>query len=275
MYPRPAVSSGIIKGMVRWHIGTMGFAYDGWAGPFYPAGMRSRHFLAHYSHYFDAVEIDSTFYGTPRPEQVQRWTAVTPPGFTFCPKTPRAITHDAPLAEGIDRMQEFLEVIGLLADKSGVVLLQFGPDFTHDRFNDLMVFLKALPANGRIAVEFRHRSWDTPGTAVLLEQHNICLVATDYIHMPKTIHRTADFLYLRFIGPHGQFGTKDRELVDKTDDLQQWVAKIQPHLDHVTDVFVFMNNDFSGFSPATCNRFKQMVGLPIREIRPWVQGRLF
>lgn len=262
-------------GMTDWHIGTMGFAYEGWAGPFYPAGMPARHFLAEYSQYFDSVEIDSTFYGQPRPEQVQRWGAVTPPHFTFCLKTPRAITHDAPLTEGITRMREFLDVAGLLGDKLGVILLQFGPEFTHNHFNDLMIFLRELPADKRFAVEFRHRSWDTPGTAVLLEQHHICLAAADYIYMPQVIHRTSDFLYLRFIGPHGQFGTKDKELVDKTSDLQRWAANIQPLLPDVRDVYVFMNNDYSGFSPATCNRFKQMVGLPVQEIRPLIQGRLF
>lgn len=253
----------------------MGFSYEGWAGPFYPVGLPQRHFLAHYSQYFDAVEIDSTFYGIPKLEQVQRWTAVTPPHFTFCLKTPRAITHDAPLIAGIEPMQEFLHVIGSLGDKCGVILIQFGPEFTHDQFNNLMTFLKALPTDRRFAVEFRHRSWETPGTAVLLEQHNIAFVAADYIHLAKTIHRTADFLYLRFIGPHGQFEGKDQELVDKTAVLQQWYTHIEPHLAHVKDVFVFMNNDFSGFSPATCNRFKQIVGLEITEIRPLVQGRLF
>jgi len=119
------------------------------------------------------------------------------------------------------------------------------------------------------------RSWDTPDTAVLLAEHHICLVAADYLYMPHMMHRTTDFLYLRCIGPHGQFASKDHELVDKTADLQNWVAQIQTHLPDVKDVYVFMNNDYSGFSPATCNRFKEMVGLPVQEIRPLVQGRLF
>ncbi|MBX3056002.1 MAG: DUF72 domain-containing protein [Anaerolineae bacterium] len=261
--------------MTNWHIGTMGFAYDGWVGSLYPVGLSSRHYLSHYSQYFDAVEVDSTFYGIPRPEQVQRWTAVTPPHFTFCPKTPRAITHDAPLLEGIPLMHQFLEVMELFGDKLGVILIQFGPEFSHHHFNDLRHFLQALPTDKRFAVEFRHRSWDTPGTAVLLEEHHVCLVAANYLYMPHTIHRTADFLYLRCIGPHGQFGTKDRELIDKTQELQRWAAQMQPHLTAVHDIYVFINNDYSGFSPATCNRFKQIVGLPVQEIRPLVQGRLF
>ncbi len=260
---------------MEWHIGTMGFAYKGWVGPFYPAGLSQKKFLSHYSTLFDAVEIDSTFYGMPRPQQVQRWTAVTPPQFTFSLKTPKVITHELGLVQGLEVMFEFLAVAASLQEKLGVILIQFGPDFTVTAMNPLRQFLRQLPADFRYAVEFRHPSWEQPGTRALLAQYNMCLVAADYIHMPKQIHRTTDFLYLRFIGPHGQFGTKDREMVDKTAALQYWYKALKPHLTHVSDVYVYMNNDFSGFSPATCNRFKKIVGLETEEIRPLQQGRLF
>ena len=74
-----------------WHLGTMGFGYKQWLGPVYPAGMAPKNFLSHYSTLFDAVEIDSTFYGAPRQESVLRWRQATPDHFTFCLKTPKAI----------------------------------------------------------------------------------------------------------------------------------------------------------------------------------------
>jgi uncharacterized protein YecE (DUF72 family) len=221
------------------------------------------------------VEIDSTFYGVPGEEQVKRWTAVTPPNFTFCVKTPRHITHELRLVEAVEPILAFLEVISLLGDKLGVVLIQLPPDLDYGYFNLLRQLLTALPAQYRYAVEFRHRSWNTPGTAELLREHNIAWVIADYIHMPKQIKRTTDFLYLRFIGPHGQFATKDRELVNKTAVLQTWYQHLQPELDKVEHVYGFFNNDYSGFSPRTCNRFKEIVGLGGGEIRPLQQGRLF
>jgi uncharacterized protein YecE (DUF72 family) len=124
-------------------------------------------------------------------------------------------------------------------------------------------------------MEFRHRSWDTPGTAVLLRDQNVAWVSADYVHMKRQVKRTTDFIYLRFIGPHGQFATKDRELVDKTAVLQAWFQHLQPHLDRVESVYGFFNNDYSGFSPKTCNRFKEIVGVGGDEIRPLQQGRLF
>ncbi len=263
--------------MISYHIGTMGFAYEQWRnGVFYPAGMGQRQFLGYYSQRFNTVEMDSTFYGVPQPTTLQRWTAVTNDGFIICPKTPRDITHDLRLGSAQEPMQAFLETMRLLGDKLGPILIQFPPDFTNDFLSRLDTFLATLPTDLRYAVEFRHRSWDTPETAKTLTKYNMAWVMADYIHMPQRIsYRTADFLYLRFIGPHGQFSTKDHEIVDKTAVLQQWHHQIQAHHGEITAVYAFFNNDYAGYSPATCNKFKEIVGLPPEEIRPYQQGRLF
>lgn len=253
----------------------MGFSYKQWLGPFYPAGMSPKNFLAHYGTLFDTVEIDSTFYGAPRPETIVRWYQTAPKAFTFCLKTPKAITHESNLVEGIDEMLAFVETAALLKEKLGCILLQFGPDFTFQQADNLNQLLSQLPNNVRFAVEFRHDSWAVAETAELLRQHDVCWTAADYLYMPKTIVRTADFLYLRFLGRHGQYPTKDKEMVDKTAELQQWSEKIKPHLPEVDTIYSFFNDDYAGFSPATANRFKKVVGLEAEEIRPLQQGRLF
>jgi uncharacterized protein YecE (DUF72 family) len=261
-----------------WHLGTMGFSYKEWQGVFYPAGLAARHYLAYYSERFDAVEIDSTFYGTPAPETVERWTAVTPDHFTFCPKTPRVITHEQRLLPGAyDEMDRFLDTMRRLDQKLGAVLIQLPPDFTTQQQPVLARFLERLPTDLRFAVEFRHRSWEetAESTTDLLQKQRICWATADYIHLSHTIRPTTDFLYLRFIGLHGQFRSKDREQVDKTAVLQTWWQQIQPHLPQMAHVYGFFNNDYAGYSPATCNRFKQIVGLEVEEIRPLQQGRLF
>jgi uncharacterized protein YecE (DUF72 family) len=260
-----------------WYVGTMGFAYEPWRnGVFYPAGMGQKQFLAYYSQRFHAVEMDSTFYGVPTAKAVQKWTAVTTPAFKISPKTPREITHDLRLGGSDDLMAAFLETMRLLGDKLGAILIQFPPDFTIGGAERLDNFLRQLPTDLRYAVEFRHTSWDTAETAVLLRAHNIAWAMADYIHLPpRIIARTADFLYLRFIGPHGQFPSKDREVVDKTAVLHHWRDEIQPHLGAVNAIYAYFNNDYAGYSPATANKFKQVMGLATEEIRPYQQGRLF
>ena len=103
----------------------MGFGYKDWSGVFYPADMSARNYLAYYSRIFNAVEIDSTFYGIPRVETIRRWVAVTPASFQFCLKTPNAITHDLKLVGASGLMSQFVETVRFLDEKLGVILIQF------------------------------------------------------------------------------------------------------------------------------------------------------
>ena len=260
--------------MVEWHLGTMGFNYKQWVGPFYPDGLPARLHLTYYAERFKALEMDSTFYGTPSETAVQRWARVTPAGFKICPKMPSLITHEKRLVDTDGLTAEFLERMRLLRDKLGAILLQFPPDFSMAEASNLIHFLPQLPEDLRFAVEFRHRSWDKPETAVLLQTHNLCWAAVDYIYMPRRIVRTTDFLYLRFLGPRGRFPGKDREEVDRTADLQQWWGQLQPYLEKVDAVYGFFNDDYAGFAPVACNRFKEIAGAEPGEIRPMQQGRL-
>jgi len=253
----------------------MGFSYRQWVGPFYPDGLNARHHLPYYAERFNALEIDSTFYGTPAATTVQRWHDVTPPGFIICPKLPRTITHEARLVGTEELMQEFLERMRLLQDKLGAILIQFPPDFSQAEMSNLIHFLPTLPDDLRFAVEFRHQSWIKPETAVLLEAHNLCWASTDSVYMPRQIRPTTDFLYLRFIGPHGRFAAKDRTQVDRSADLERWWQELQPYLQDARAIYAFFNDDYEGFSPATCHRFRRIIGLEPDEIRPMQQGRLF
>lgn len=261
--------------MRRWYLGTMGFSYKDWEGVFYPDGLAPRDYLAHYSRFFNAVELDSTFYGIPRPEYVERWAAVTPPEFKFCVKTPREITHERRLVEAEETMGAFLTTIGRLEEKLGLILIQLPPDFSFGHIHQLAVFLRHLPDEFRYAIEFRHPSWHATATGQLLQNHGVCWASTDYIHLPQRVYVTNDIIYIRWIGHHGQYETKDHERVDMTERLEGWWKDIQSRLaEGVQTVYGFFNNDYAGHSPATCNRFKEIVGLPTKPLRPPQQGRL-
>jgi uncharacterized protein YecE (DUF72 family) len=254
----------------------MGFSYKDWEGVFYPPSLASRDYLAHYSRAFNAVELDSSFYGPPRPETVERWAALVPPDFRFAAKTPRAITHDAPLRDGVGPMRAFLDTMRLLGDRLGVILIQLAPDFTFDEIHNLALFLKELPADIRYAVEFRHPSWHATAAGELLQKHRIAWASAEYIHMPKRIYVTTDFIYMRWIGRHGRYESHSHERVDLTERLDEWRQKIDARLaEGVNAIYGFFNNDYAGFAPATCNRFKELAGLPTEPLQPPQQGRLF
>jgi uncharacterized protein YecE (DUF72 family) len=238
-------------------------------------GMPQRSYLAHYSQVFNAVELDSTFYGTPPVERVRQWAASVPDNFKFCVKTPREITHDRRLLQTQPLMTPFLETMRWLGHKLGAVLIQLPPTFTADQFDTVADFLACLPPDIQYAVEFRHPSWYVPETAELLKTHGMGWVSIDYIDLPRQIGLTADFLYIRWLGEHGRFEQKDQERLDVTAELIWWWDYIQPHLGHVQTFYGFFNNDYAGFSAGSCNRFKQIVGLPVTQPSLPQQGRLF
>lgn len=250
--------------MTTWHLGTVGFGYKEWQGIFYPTNLPAAQFLTYYAEYFNAVEIDATFYGLPRAETIEQWATQTPAAFRFCLKTPKAITHDLPLTRHVAEMQTFVERARGLGQKLGPILIQLPPRFELPHISDLITFLRALPDDLTYAVEFRHRSWENEAVYGLLQAHRAAFVAADYIHLPPRLHVVSNFAYLRFIGRHGRFPLKGREELDQTPRLEMWLRQLQNHLPALHAVYGFFNNDYSGHSPATCNRFKRLLGLPTR-----------
>lgn len=255
----------------------MGFSYKDWNGVFYPADMAARNYLGYYSRIFNAVEIDATFYGTPKVDTVQRWAAVTPEGFKFCVKVPRAITHDLALVGAWGLMTEFIGVMRGLGDKLGVILLQFPPSYTADQFPVLAEFLAELPNDLRFAVEVRDRSWYAAETDMegMLATNGVAWAATEYPGLPGQVRPTAPFVYIRWIGQHGTFEHHTHERIDRSAELRRWWEHLQGILDGVEAVYGFFNNDYAGFAAGTANRFKSLVGLPLEEPKPPQQGRLF
>ncbi len=266
-----------------YHIGTVGFSYPGWQTHFYPGCVKTADYLAAYASAFDAVELDTTFYGTPPVARVEGWTQAVPEKFYFCPKTPRQITHDTPLQNALPQMLAFLEALAPMraAKKLGPILIQFPGFFTQANHGKLDHFLRQLPTHSRYAIEFRDRSWLRPSTAELLAAHRCAWVAADYSQTPWPIQHTTDFLYLRFVGKRDRFSGDGPEQIDTTPQLNERLAEVSrlKNISVSTPVFALFANDYAGHAPATANRFRRLVGLPhvtaIRQERPAAQQSLF
>jgi uncharacterized protein YecE (DUF72 family) len=143
------------------HIGTAGYSYPAWVGPFYPPGTPAAGQLAEYARHFPAVEINSSFYRPPTPEQVARMARRVPPGFGFTLKVPRTASHDRSPADlpafraAADRLAELGHLLGLL--------VQVAESYHNTPANRVwLAEVAAALRPHRLAVEFRHRSWDGP-----------------------------------------------------------------------------------------------------------------
>ncbi len=260
----------------RWRLGTTGFTDPDWVGGFYPRDVKSGEHLPYYARFFDAVEIDTTFHAAPTPERVRRWADSVPDDFAFCVKTPKAITHGDTLVGTLDSMLSFLDAIRAFGPKLGAVLIQFPPSLTESAFAPLEKLLAGLPPDLRFAVEFRHDSWNTPRTEQLLRAHRCAWVAADFMIEPWGVRATTDFLYVRWIGQHDRFPTHREEQVDVTERLRWWAEEIRAAAPApAATVYGFFNNDYAGYSVGTLNRFRGVVGLPVRQPTPRDRGELF
>ena len=244
-------------------LGTQGFAFDDWIGPFYPEGTPKRAFLEEYAKHFPTVEIDSTFYATPRASVVEGWQARTPDSFKFAAKFPKLITHEKQLEGARGDSEGFVGTMQSLGDKLAVLTLQFAYDFTPDRFKRLEAFIEVLPRGPRYAVELRNRKWLDSNIGEMLSQHNVALVLQDLYYMPKLDWITADFTVIRWLGRRSDIQVFDRIQIDRTDVLQRWSERVSGFLDDGVDVYGYFNNHFAGHSPASARQFSEMLGYPI------------
>ena len=247
-------------------IGTQGWNYPAWVGPFYPQGTRPRDFLRLYARAFGTVEIDSTFYAVPPESTVRGWAERSPPGFVFSLKLPREITHERRLVGGREVLEKFLERARLLGDRLGPILVQMGPDFAPSERPALEAFLALLPNDLRFAVEFRQRGWVTEETHDLLAEHRVAMVLSDGRWIPRawalSLARrpTAEFVYLRWIGENPELTDYSEVLLDRDAELREWA---EPLIELVTRgllVYGYFNNHFSGHSPATARAMLRLLG---------------
>src|ERR671913_181696 len=209
------------------YLGTSGWSYGDWEGTLYPEALPSASRLAEYVKQYATVEIDSTFYGTPRRSTVQNWREVAPDGFLFAAKFPQEVTHERNLVSSEAETESFISTMDELGDRLGPLLLQLPPSFTVEGMGVLEDFLKGLPEGFRYAVEVRHRSWLGSDLPQMVSERGVALTLIDYPRMPRMEEATADFSYIRFLG-EGR------------------------------TVFAYANNHYQNHSPSTLDRFLEI-----------------
>lgn len=244
------------------YLGTQGWSYKDWVGTFYPAGAKAGDFLELYARTFDAVELDTTFYGIPPESRVDTWRDSTPENFQFTAKLPRSITHDRRLVDCTEELMEFVEVMSHLGPKLGPLLIQLPPDFTADERPALETFLATLPADVRFAAEFRHRSWLTDETYELLERRGVAWAMIDLHYMPITLRTTTDFVYVRWLGDHRQVIRMNETQFDRRPELERWAEEIHDVFIRIEKLYGFVNNHYSGHSPADVKTLRRLLHLP-------------
>ncbi|MFP4237096.1 MAG: DUF72 domain-containing protein [Desulfonatronovibrio sp.] len=240
---------------IRMRIGTSGWHYEHWIGPFYPSGLKKKDQLKYYSARFNSTEINNTFYQLPGSSTLETWFNSVPEHFVFSLKASRYITHMKKLKDPEKTLPGFLRTVQALGGKAGPVLFQLPPRWrcNHER---LRAFLEALPENLPCAFEFRDPSWINDKTLELLKnaRASFCIYEIEGFTAPREI--TADLVYIRLHGPDQAYqGRYDRQT------LSGWAGAISSWLEKGHEVHCYFDNDEQGFAALNALELAAMLGL--------------
>jgi len=238
-------------------VGTSGWTYDDWNGPFYPKDVRGADRLAFYAARFPTVEVNATFYRLPTEAMIRAWNQRLAEDFHLVLKGSRLITHRKKLADCDEPLAVFWERASQLKTLR-VVLWQLPPSLHKDliRLEGFLGRLEPLTAAGvRHAVEFRHESWWADEVCELLARRAACFVALSHPCLPEDILPTTDFLYLRFHGKGDQLYRYDYSKAE----LADWARRAQQHLAG-RRLYAFFNNDYEAHAPRNAATFACLLG---------------
>jgi uncharacterized protein YecE (DUF72 family) len=220
-------------------VGTSGYSYKEWKGPFYPEKLPASGFLRYYAERLSTVEINNTFYRMPTAKLVEGWAAEVPEGFTFALKAPQRITHMAKLQDASGPTEAFVRIARTLGKRLGPLLFQL-PPFLRKDVPRLSAFLATVPADLRVALEFRHASWFEDDVFEALRAHGAALCVAEGEALVSPLVATAEWGYLRL-----------RRDAYPDAVLDEWAGRIasQPW----KDAFVFLKHD-EGDAPGAALR---------------------
>lgn len=236
-------------------IGTSGWHYPHWRGPYYPETLPSSRLLEFYVRDFDSVEINNSFYHLATADTFKAWRKKTPDNFSFSVKGSRFITHQKKLTDPSRILERFIPVVAGLGHKLGPILFQLPPRW-HCNVDRLVAFLEALPLGYRYSFEFRDASWHSPAVYRALRQHNaaFCLYELAGFRTPLVV--TSDFAYIRLHGPGKAYQGKYSSAA-----LRAWARRLDQWSKQLAAAYVYFDNDEAGYAVHNASELKRMLSV--------------
>jgi len=248
-------------------IGTSGFSFKDWKGVFYPEKIKPKEMLAYYKDTFHALEINTTYYGIPKPGVFEGMIHATPPDFEFIVKANKSTTHEL---TDRDVSGTFIESIRPLKESGRLsgILAQFPWQFRNEAGSrKYIACLADTYRKFHLFVEFRHNSWNRDEVFRFLDDLKIHFVSVDEPQigdmMPPAALATGGAAYVRFHGRNAcdwWSKTADRyNYLYSEDELEEWVEKVEALEKTVWKLYAFFNNCHQGYAVRNALMFKEMV----------------
>ncbi len=244
-------------------VGTSGFSYKDWKGPFYPTKIKPGDMLDYYAQHFSVVEINYTYYRMPEVKNMDNMASRTSDNFNFCIKANNIFTHELPSSgsELKRASDQFIEGIKPVTERErlGCILLQFpwGYKKSPEAF-DYLKKLREVFSQLPVVVEFRNSQWADEYVYEFLRllSFGFCCVDEPKIKglMPSVALSTSDIAYFRFHGRNAKKWYKHEKPHERyeylycEDELGEWVDKIKDIASQVRKTFVMFNNHYRAFA---------------------------
>jgi uncharacterized protein YecE (DUF72 family) len=255
-------------------IGTSGFSYKDWVGPYYPADLPKSEWLNFYAREFKTCELNFTYYRLPEARTLERMAAKVPDGFLFTLKASKELTHERNNERASIEAVFARFVAGLApliqAGKFGCVLAQFPYSFHATAENrDYLKFCREKLADLPVVVEFRNARWLRPETFALLREHDLGFCCVDEPQLKGLIspvaEATSEVAYVRFHGRNAQKWWKHEHAWERYDytysdqELAEWEPKIKSLAEKSRLTFAFANNHWQGQAVNTARQLRMLL----------------
>jgi uncharacterized protein YecE (DUF72 family) len=256
--------------MAKIYIGTSGYSYADWVGPFYPTGTAEQDYLACYASRFPFVELNFSYYSMPAAPLIERLMGKTNSEFLFAIKTHKSLTHEV-----TDRFTQDIDAykrgIAPLAEKQrlAAVLVQFPYSFHYTDVNRRYLDRLTRGLVGLLlALEFRSDEWVRDQVIEELKKRSAAFVNVDQPELPKLIRPsavvTADPAYIRFHGRNKQnWWTGDNasryDYLYSDVELSGWIERIRATLALARVLLITFNNHARGQAVQNARRLKELL----------------
>jgi uncharacterized protein YecE (DUF72 family) len=246
-------------------VGTSGYSFKDWVGPFYPPGTKGQMMLPLYAREFDTVEVNYTYYRMPAEKTMAGMVEKTSDGFRFFVKAHESFTHEGDLSG----REAFLAALAPMreAGRLSGLLFQFPQSFKNTEAN--RKYLRALAEGfGRdLAVEFRDRSWDSEAVYRYIEDLGLNFVAVDEPEastlFPRVARATGDIGYLRLHSRDAskwyRGGAERYDYLYSEAELREWLPGLREIAQRASQVYVYFNNCHRAQAVENARRMKAIV----------------
>ncbi len=252
------------------YIGTSGFQYDDWVGPYYPAGLPKENWLSFYAKEFNTLEINFTYYRMPTARGLAGMARKVSDNFVFAVKATKEMTHERERnATVFEQFRTALQPL-IEQNKLGPILAQFPNSFRQgDESLDYLQFFRSQMDTLTVIVEFRNKDWideaNQEETFEFLHKNNFGFCCVDEPFFPRVAQVTSDTAYVRFHGRNYKKWWKHEHAWERydytypTEELQEWVPKIEQMEAMAENTFVFSNNHYRAQGIDTARQMKLLL----------------